>query len=224
MAIVLLLNAHTDDTEYGCGGTVARLIEEGNELHYVAFSGSEEAVPEGLPRDTLRREVMESTRILGIPLGNVRVLNFQLRNFPRDRQAILDKILDLKNEINPDIILAPSLHDIHQDHKVIAEEALRIFRNNIIWHFEIPYKNMVFKPNLYVKLEGTHLSRKFEAIQCYKSQLIRKGVNQGSTYFTKECIEANAMFRGQQIGEKYAECFEVLRWVIKGHIYSGGLL
>ena len=223
MAIVLLLNSHTDDTEYGCGGTIARLIEEGNELHYVAFSGSEESVPEGFPKDILRHEVVESTRVLGIPPENVRVLNFQLRNFPRDRQAILGEIINLKNEINPGIILAPSIYDIHQDHKVLAEEALRVFRNNIIWHFEIPYKNMAFKPNLYIKLEGTHLNRKFEAIQCYKSQLTREGLNQGSTYFAREYIEANAMFRGQQIGEKYAECFEVLRWVIKGPIRSGSL-
>lgn len=223
MAIVLLLNAHTDDTEYGCGGTVARLVEEGNEVHYVAFSGSEESVPEGLSRDILRHEVMESTRVLGIPVENVKVLYHQLRNFPRDRQAILDEIISLRREIDPDIILAPSIHDIHQDHKVVAEEALRIFKNNIIWHYEIPYKNMEFKPNLYIELEETHLHKKIEAIQCYKSQLIRRGLNQGSTYFAREYIEANAIFRGQQIGEKYAECFEVLRWVIKGRIHSGGL-
>jgi len=215
MAIVLLLNAHTDDTEYSCGGTIARLAEAGAEIHYIAFSGSEEAVPEGLPRDILRREVMDSTRVLGILAERVRVLDFKLRNFPQYRQEILDTIINLKDEIKPDIIIAPSVHDIHQDHKVIAEEALRAFKNNTIWHFEIPYKNIAFNPCLYIKLEETHLNKKFEAIQSYKSQLIRKGLSNGSAYFTREYINANAIFRGQQIGEKYAECFEIIRWVMR---------
>lgn len=219
MATVLLLNAHTDDTEYSCGGTITRLVEAGDEMHYVAFSGSEEAVPDGLPKDILRHEVMHSTKALGIPPENVRVLNFQLRNFPRDRQAILDQIINLGKEIKPDIIIAPPTRDNHQDHRVIAEEALRVFKNKIMWHFEIPYKNIIFTPNLYIKLEENHLNRKIEAIQCYKSQLIREGLSNGNTYFTKEFITANAMFRGQQIGERYAECFEVLRWVIKGKIH-----
>ena len=223
MSVVLLLNAHTDDTEYSCGGTIVRLVEGGNEIHYVAFSGSEESVPEGFPKDILRYEVLESTRVLGIPSENVKVLNYQLRNFPRDRQEILEKLINLKNEIRPDIILAPSIHDIHQDHKVLAEESLRAFRNNTVWHFEIPYKNMAFKPNLYIKLEETQINRKFEAIQCYKSQLAREGLDYSNRYFTKEYIETNAIFRGQQIGEKYAECFEVLRWVIKWPIHFGSL-
>jgi len=82
---------------------------------------------------------------------------------------------------------------------------------------------MTFWPNLFIKLGKAHLDRKSEAIQCYKSQRIRKGLSNGNLYFTREYIEANALFRGQQIGERYAECFETSRWVIKGNVSLGCL-
>ena len=44
---VLILAPHTDDGELGCGGTIAKLIEEGSEVYYAAFSVCETSVPEG---------------------------------------------------------------------------------------------------------------------------------------------------------------------------------
>ena len=41
---VLVLALHTDDGEFGCGGTIARLVEEGTQLWYVAFSATEKSV------------------------------------------------------------------------------------------------------------------------------------------------------------------------------------
>jgi N-acetylglucosamine malate deacetylase 1 len=217
MSRVLLLNAHADDCEYGCGGTVARLSEEGHLMQYIAFSGSEESVPKELPSDILRKEVLEATKELGVPAANVSVLRFKTRYFPRDRQNILEEMVRIKREFEPEIVLAPSLSDNHQDHKVIAEEALRAFRQSSIWHFEIPYKSLVFNPTLYIELSEDQLARKVRAVQCYRSQLIRKGLNNGSAYFTHQYIEANALFRGQQMGGTYAESFEISRWILRNN-------
>ncbi|MER3409204.1 MAG: hypothetical protein C4306_03670, partial [Thermoleophilia bacterium] len=63
---VLVLAPHTDDGELGCGGTMARLVEEGAEVRYVAFSIAVKSLPPGFPPDTLAREVREATRELGI--------------------------------------------------------------------------------------------------------------------------------------------------------------
>jgi LmbE family N-acetylglucosaminyl deacetylase len=218
MSRVLLVNAHTDDSEYGCGGTIARLLEQGHLVHYIAFSGSEESVPKGLPSDILRKEALESTKELGIPPANVSVLGFKTRYFMRDRQSILEEMVRMKREIEPDIVLAPSLGDSHQDHEVVAEEALRAFRQSSIWHFEIPYKSLVFNPTLYIELSEDQLTKKVRALQCYRSQLLRKGLNNGSAYFTHQYIKANALFRGQQIGGMYAESFEISRWILRNNV------
>src|SRR6185437_5104743 len=49
----LVLAPHTDDGEFGCGGTMARLVEEGADVRYVAFSIATRSLPEGFPPDTL---------------------------------------------------------------------------------------------------------------------------------------------------------------------------
>ena len=68
----LVLAPHTDDGEFGCGGTMARLVEQGVEVRYVAFSIATKSLPEGFAPDTLAREVREATAELGIPDGNLR--------------------------------------------------------------------------------------------------------------------------------------------------------
>ena len=57
MEKILILAPHTDDGELGCGGSIARFIEEGKDVYYVAFSTAEESVEHGLPKNILEIEV-----------------------------------------------------------------------------------------------------------------------------------------------------------------------
>ena len=57
----VVLAPHTDDGELGCGGTMARLVESGCEVRYVAFSIATRSLPPGFEPDTLAREVREAT-------------------------------------------------------------------------------------------------------------------------------------------------------------------
>src|SRR5207237_3510476 len=85
---VLVLAPHTDDGEFGAGGTMARLVEEGADVRYVAFSIATRSLPEGFAADTLAREVREATAELGIPEQNPIVHDFDVRTFPEPRQDI----------------------------------------------------------------------------------------------------------------------------------------
>ena len=64
---VLILAPHTDDGEFGCGGTIARLIEEGSIVIYAAFSPCRASVPAGQPEDILEQEMMKSMDYYNIP-------------------------------------------------------------------------------------------------------------------------------------------------------------
>ena len=44
----LVLAPHTDDGEFGCGGTMARLVEAGADVRYVAFSIATRSLPRGV--------------------------------------------------------------------------------------------------------------------------------------------------------------------------------
>lgn len=58
MQKILILVPHTDDGEIGCGGMIAKFVEEGKELYYVAFSIARTSVVEnGLPENILEIEV-----------------------------------------------------------------------------------------------------------------------------------------------------------------------
>ena len=56
---ILAFGAHPDDVEMGCGGTIAKMIEEGWKVHVIYFS----AVGERNPK--LVEEAANSGKILG---------------------------------------------------------------------------------------------------------------------------------------------------------------
>src|SRR5207253_2363664 len=95
---VLVLAPHTDDGEFGCGGTMARLVDAGADVRYVAFSIATKSLPAGYAPDTLAREVREATAELGIPQERLTVHDFEVRTFPERRQDILELLIALWEE------------------------------------------------------------------------------------------------------------------------------
>lgn len=205
---VLVLAPHTDDGEIGCGGTIVHFIEEDKQVYYVAFSTARRSLPPELPGNTLELEVKDATQVLGIPAENLIIYDFPVRHFPEHRQTILQTLVDLRQQLNPDLILVPSPHDIHQDHQVIAAEGLRAFKHHTILGYEEPWNNIVFETRCFIPLERHHITKKIEALHCYKSQAHR-------AYLNDEFVLSLARTRGTQIEGYYAEAFEVLRWVMR---------
>lgn len=204
---ILVLAPHTDDGELGAGGFIAKLIEGGACVTYAAFSTAEESVPDHLPKDILKTEVRAATAKLGISERNLLIFNYQVRKLNYARQEILESLIKIKRENSFDLVLMPSLKDIHQDHATVAQEGLRAFKNTSILGYELIWNNLSFDTTSFVKLEEKHVEAKYKALQCYDSQA-------GRDYMSKEFIYALAKTRGVQIGAKYAESFEVIRWVI----------
>src|SRR5512140_2585358 len=118
----LVLAPHTDDGEFGCGGTMARLAEGGCDVRMVAFSIATRSLPPGFAPDTLAREVREASAEIGIPPENLTVHDFDVRTFPDHRQEILELLVATWEDWQPDVVFQPSLHDVHQDHQTIAPE------------------------------------------------------------------------------------------------------
>ena len=202
----LVLAPHTDDGEFGCGGAMARLVEEGADVRYVAFSIATRSLPEGFPPDTLAREVREATTELGIPAESLTVHDFDVRTFPEHRQEILELLIQLWNDWEPDVVFQPSLHDIHQDHQTIAAEGLRAFKRTTILGYEIPWNNLDFAYQAYVALEQRHVERKEAALARYASQQHRR-------YANAEYVWNLARTHGINVNREYAEVFQVYRLI-----------
>src|SRR6478609_6868629 len=90
---------------------MARLVENGAEVRYVAFSIATRSLPEGYAPDTLAREVREATAELGIPAENLTVHDFDVRTFPDHRQEILELLIEIWNDWQPDAVFQPPLHE-----------------------------------------------------------------------------------------------------------------
>lgn len=204
---LLVLAPHTDDGEFGCGGTIAKYVSEGWRAVYVAFSAAEQSVLPHLPRDILRKEVKEATLVLGIAPEDCIVLDFEVRKFPEQRQAILDEMVKLNRELQPDLVFLPSPNDTHQDHHVIAHEGFRAFKRTTMLGYEVPWNNLDFRTSCFVHLSEQDVGKKVESLARYQSQAHR-------VYASAEVVKSQAVFRGTQIGTQYAESFEVIRWII----------
>ncbi len=200
----LVVAAHTDD-EFGCAGTILRMREAGMDVHLAAFSSAEASVPSGFDRDVLKREVRDAIAILGIPEDRFRLFDFPVRHFPAHRQEILEHLVALRAEVEPAIVFVPARSDIHQDHGVVAREALRAFKHSTLLGYEMPMNmGLPFEGACYVRLEERHLARKVEHARAYRSQAARP-------YLREEFLRSLATVRGLQMNQPAAEAFEVIR-------------
>jgi LmbE family N-acetylglucosaminyl deacetylase len=203
---VLVLGAHTDD-EFGCAGTIARLLEEGAQVHYACFSSCEESVPAGFPKTILKDEVLEAIDILGIQRELFYLYDYPVRHFPAHRQEILEELIKLRNRIHPAIVFLPAFSDMHQDHSVIAHEGLRAFKNSTLLGYELPMNTIAFQHACFVRLGPEHMDIKLRHAAVYRSQSVRP-------YLREEFIQALAVVRGTQISQSAAEAFEVVRMAV----------
>jgi LmbE family N-acetylglucosaminyl deacetylase len=207
---ILVLCPHADDGEFGCGGSIAKFVEEDKNVFYATFSYAEESVPEDMPKDILQTEAKNASNALGVNQNNFYSFRYRVRHFPKHRQEILEDMVKLRNKLNPDLVFLPSVYDVHQDHQTIYQEGLRAFKFARILGYEMPWNNITATTNIYVQLKDHHIEAKISAIRCYESQ-----INAGRRYANEEFIKALARTRGVQTGTHYAEAFQVIKWLIK---------
>ncbi len=206
---VLLLSPHTDDVEIGAGGLVARLQSTGtHRFLWVVFSICSDSLPAGWPRNTLEREFRLAAAVLGI--ADVTVFNYTVRSFSSHRQAILETLIALRRDFRPELVVAPCLDDVHQDHATISAEAVRAFKNSsTILGYEQPWNNIHFAARVLVRLSSRDVERKWLALSSYQSQVFL-----GRAYLQRESVFALARTRGGQCDCQYAEAFDLPRCVV----------
>lgn len=204
---ILVLAPHTDDGEFGCGGSIAKFLEGGSQVFYATFSLCEESLPPGWPKDTLEKELTKAAAVWGIEKLNLLIYRYPVRRFAEHRQDILEDLVALQRRLNPTLVFMPSFNDLHQDHHVIASEGMRAFKKTTLLAYEMPWNNITFSTLLFIKLEERHLQKKLLVLKEYESQSARG-------YAKEEFIRGLARTRGVSIDAEYAEAFEVVRWVI----------
>lgn len=192
---VLVMGAHCDDIEIGCGGTLLRLFEANPsvEVRWVVFSSSSAREQEA------RRAA--AAFLGGIPASTVDVLDFPNGYFPSVASDIKARMETFK-PFEPDLVLSHYQFDLHQDHRTLAELTWNTFRDHAVWEYEIPkYDGDLGNPNLFVPLEPEHLEQKIEIL------LASFASQRDKHWFDPETFRALPRLRGVQSACRYAEAF-----------------
>ena len=187
----VFLGAHADDNCIGAGGIMSRLM--GSEFHCFTFS-----------RDNQERASEWEKAMNYLNPTSRGLFSIKGDSLPDNRYEIRDRLEEIKNKINPDVVITHSLNSIHQSHLALVEETERIMRNvTILGHAGLK-SGPRFVPNFFIELSRAELDEKIKLIAFHKSE--------GSKYFLQpENIEAVARYAGARIGVEYAEGFDVLR-------------
>jgi LmbE family N-acetylglucosaminyl deacetylase len=206
---ILILSPHTDDAELGCGGFISRLIDEGKSIMWLVFSTAEESLPKGFPPNTLAKEFLNVANYFRLRKTDHKVFDFKVRKLHEKRQDVLEELVSVRKNFKPDLVIGPSLNDFHQDHSVVANEMIRAFKtSSSIICYELPWNHIRFETQFFVRLSEKNIDDKAKVLQFYESQhYVKKG------YFSTDFVKGLAITRGTQIGERYAEAFEVVRWI-----------
>ena len=193
---VLLLGAHSDDIEIGCGGTVLRLLDVNPDvkLTWCVFSGNEQRHAEAF-----------AAAGLFAPAADVRLFHFRDGLFPQEHRDIKQQFERLKG-VDPDLILTHSRDDRHQDHRTLAELTWNTFRSHLILQYEIPkWDGDLSRPNAYVRLDPQHLDGKLQHLES------AFGTQRGKHWFDGETFRGLARLRGMECNAKYAEAFHAAK-------------
>lgn len=214
----LVFAPHNDDEVLGVGGTIAKLVNQGNEV-YVCEVTTWKENPDGFKG--IQKQALEAHDILGvketfflnIPVVHVKETATHIKN---------KKFQDIVDFVKPEIAFIPHIGDMHVDHSetaIAAMVALRPIGNpqlKCIYAYEtlsetewnIPNTANAFIPNVWSDITDT-FNIKMEAMKCFNTQL-REFPHPRSL----EALEALARLRASTVGVGYAEAFSLIRQVI----------
>jgi len=198
---VLCIGAHPDDIELGAGALLYGIRAFSNVL-CVTLSDNQ--------KNSALKHVVEEHRaamsVLGVTEDCDIVETFETRKFPDARQEILEYLLKLRREFKPDIIFVHSERDIHQDHNVVTQEALRAFRGFTVLGFDVVRSSYGFFPHFLVKVTEGDVEKKIEALSQYKTY-------HDKYYFDPTLLRATMVRHGALAECDFAEGFDILRVV-----------
>jgi len=212
---VLVIAAHPDDEVIGCGGTIFKHIEKGDTVEVLIVT---KACPPEWTVDYILGKTVEQREVdalLGIKQRYFLYLStLSLNNI--DRGRLNEKISEVIEAVNPDIIYTHFNHELNEEHNIVSMGTLvgsRIPSKATIYMYETPsvrYSLVPFKPNYYVVLDANDIYKKRKAFEVYGSE-----VKDAPHPRSIPGILNLATYRGHEVGVAWAEAFIQVRrlWI-----------
>jgi LmbE family N-acetylglucosaminyl deacetylase len=182
---VLAIGAHADDIEIGCGGTMLRLLAERADVTptWVVLSARGERADEARA---------SAAAFLG-PECDVVVAEFRDGYLPYEGGAVKDLFEELKERLEPHLVLTHTRDDLHQDHRLVCELTWNTWRDHLVLEYEIPkVDGDLGRPNVFVGLTEEQLERKVSLLHEHFA------TQRGKHWFTPDLFRGLARIRGME--------------------------
>ena len=225
---VLILAAHPDDAELGCGGTIAKHVALGHKVGVVDFTRGELGTRGTI--QTRELEAADSAKILGLSAReNLGLKDGFFRNLQEEQLAVVNAI----RKYQPEIVLANAIYDRHPDHGKASDlafeacflaglakvETLSAGKPQSAWRPKVMYhyiQSVYIKPDIIVDVSD-FWEKKMDAIRAFKTQFYDPKSNEPTTYISNpgflKMVESRAQEMGHAIGVKFGEGFTVRRFI-----------
>ncbi len=216
---VLIVAAHSDDEVLGCGGTIAKLTQQGNQVAVIFMTNGVSSRNEKDELNKIQERKLNSERAAEI-LGIAQITQCDYPDNCLDTVPLLHVTQSIEEELRkfqPEIVITHFANDLNIDHSTVARATLTATRplaglsvkkvlgfevnSSTEWAFDAPH----FKPNYFVNISET-FSLKIDAMRAYEREL-RESPHPRSI----EGIETLALLRGNSSGYQYAEAFKIYR-------------
>lgn len=220
MKRVLFVSVHPDDETLGCGGTILKHKEKGDDIYWLIITGPSVNHPYGFSQEMINQRMSEIEKV-SISYSFNKTINL---DFPTQ---LLDEInnRDLINEIDksifdikPNVVYFINRSDIHSDHKIAFEaiyactknfrkpfiERILMYETLSETEFSPALIENAFVPNVFVDITK-YIEKKIEIFSIYTSEVMPDNFPRSIN-----AIKALAAYRGSRIGVDYAEAFVLL--------------
>lgn len=223
--VSLIIAPHADDETLGCGGTIARLAEQGTRVYVAVMTNAHVGAPElfsAAQVAEIRAEAIKAHKILGVTETFFFELPApRLELYPQYQLA--NTLASLIQQVQPDTVYVSHKGDLHRDHAAVYNATLVACRPQganpvkAVYCYETlsetewghPTVDAVFIANHFVTLEQQHLQKKLDAMSAFASQL--KPFPHSRSL---EAITAQAKLRGATIGAPAAEAYMLVRTIV----------
>lgn len=225
---ILVLAAHPDDAELGCGGTILKQIAAGQKVGVVDFTQGELGTRGSV--EIREQEAHASAKILGLSVREN--LNFRDGFYTND-ETHQREVIRIIRKYQPDIVLANAIYDRHPDHGKGGELAFQSCflaglnkiettdngglqkpcRPRVLYHY---IQSQLITPDFVVDVSD-HWDKKMESVLAFKSQFHDPKSKEPETYISSQgflkMLEARGIELGHAIGARYGEGFTVRRTI-----------
>lgn len=206
---VLAIGAHYDDIELGCSGTLIKHVQQGDKVTMMVVTDSAYKNPDGdtvRSADVAHREGLIAAEIIG---ADLMCLGYETFLIPFD-ESLTKEITRTIEELHIDTIYSHWTGDLHRDHQYSAKSALMAGRHVsrfLMYRSNFYDTDKAFRGNFYSNISDV-MELKKDVIRAHESELERVR-RVWLDFFTKQNEND-----GRLIGVQYAECFEVVRYLM----------